>query len=119
MNVAYRCDCMEYMRSLPDKAFDLAVVDPPYGSVLPSSTPPEKWTRFGGRFDRYKESDPDGRRVGSKVRKKNRELGLRPRRGLLHGTFQGLQKPDHLGRQLLPIAPDKVLSGLGQNQHSA
>ena len=25
------CDCMEYMRGLPDKAFDLAIVDPPYG----------------------------------------------------------------------------------------
>ena len=24
-------DCMEYMRSLPDKFFDLAIVDPPYG----------------------------------------------------------------------------------------
>lgn len=24
-------DCMEYMRSLPDNAFDLAIVDPPYG----------------------------------------------------------------------------------------
>ena len=24
-------DCMEYMRTLPDKFFDLAVVDPPYG----------------------------------------------------------------------------------------
>lgn len=31
MNVAYNVDCMEYMRTLPDKAFDLAVVDPPYG----------------------------------------------------------------------------------------
>ena len=30
MNVAYNVDCMEYMRTLPDKAFDLAVVDPPY-----------------------------------------------------------------------------------------
>lgn len=27
----YNMDCMEYMRSLPDKYFDLAVVDPPYG----------------------------------------------------------------------------------------
>ena len=25
------CDCMEYMSTLPDKAFDLAIVDPPYG----------------------------------------------------------------------------------------
>ena len=31
MNVVYNMDCMEYMRTLPDKAFDLAVVDPPYG----------------------------------------------------------------------------------------
>ena len=29
--VAYNLDCMAYMRALPDKAFDLAVVDPPYG----------------------------------------------------------------------------------------
>jgi site-specific DNA-methyltransferase (adenine-specific) len=25
------CDCMEYMATLPDKAFNLAIVDPPYG----------------------------------------------------------------------------------------
>lgn len=30
-SVAYNMDCLEYMKSLPDKAFDLAVVDPPYG----------------------------------------------------------------------------------------
>lgn len=29
--IAINADCMEYMRTLPDKAFDLAVVDPPYG----------------------------------------------------------------------------------------
>lgn len=27
----YNVDCMEYMRTMPDKFFDLAVVDPPYG----------------------------------------------------------------------------------------
>ena len=31
MNIAYNVDCMEYMATLPDNAFDLAVVDPPYG----------------------------------------------------------------------------------------
>ena len=30
-SIAYNMDCMEYMRSLPDNSFDLAVVDPPYG----------------------------------------------------------------------------------------
>ena len=28
----YNMDCMEYMKPLPDNAFDLAIVDPPYGS---------------------------------------------------------------------------------------
>ncbi len=32
-SIAYNIDCMDYMRSLPDKAFDLAVVDPVYGGV--------------------------------------------------------------------------------------
>ena len=31
MNIAYHKDCMDYMRGLPDKAFSLAIVDPPYG----------------------------------------------------------------------------------------
>lgn len=31
MNIAYNMDCLEAMRQMPDKAFDLAVVDPPYG----------------------------------------------------------------------------------------
>lgn len=32
---AYNTDCMDYMRTVPDKAFDLAIADPPYG--LPKS----------------------------------------------------------------------------------
>ena len=27
----YNMDCMEAMRGFPDKFFDLAIVDPPYG----------------------------------------------------------------------------------------
>ena len=30
INIAYNMDCMEAMRKMPDKCFDLAVVDPPY-----------------------------------------------------------------------------------------
>ena len=30
MNIAYNMDCLEAMRKMPDKCFDLAVVDPPY-----------------------------------------------------------------------------------------
>lgn len=31
MNEAFNIDCMEFMRTLPDKAYDWSVVDPPYG----------------------------------------------------------------------------------------
>ena len=30
---AYNIDCLEYMRGLPDKAFTLAIADPPYGLI--------------------------------------------------------------------------------------
>ena len=30
--IAYNMDCMEAMREMPDKAFELAIVDPPYGN---------------------------------------------------------------------------------------
>ena len=31
MNIAYNADCLAAMREMPDNAFDLCVVDPPYG----------------------------------------------------------------------------------------
>ena len=67
MNIAYNMDCMEYMRTQPDKAFDLAVVDPPYGGGGQGFSAKE---RFGGHFDRYRSSGPDGRNVGGEIRKK-------------------------------------------------
>ena len=65
VNVAYNMDCMEYMRSLPDKAFDLAVVDPPYGDGNSQSVHAERerereagYNRFGGWWNRYEEIQP-------------------------------------------------------------
>lgn len=36
-SVVYNVDCLEYMRSLPDKHFDLCIADPPYGLDKKSS----------------------------------------------------------------------------------
>lgn len=47
-SIAYNMDCMEYMRSLPDKAFDLAVVDPPYRNQ--SENQPTKDMRKNGKM---------------------------------------------------------------------
>lgn len=46
MNVAYNMDCMEYMRTLPDKTFDLAVVDPPYRDAV-ENAPTQDMRRNG------------------------------------------------------------------------
>ena len=66
-STAINGDCMDVMREYPDKYFDLAVVDPPYGS---GGCTYVSGTRFGGLFDRYKQDNPDRRQVGGKVRKK-------------------------------------------------
>lgn len=46
LSEVFNVDCMEYMRTLPDKAFDLAVVDPPYFSG------PEKRGYYGQRVSK-------------------------------------------------------------------
>ena len=59
---AFNMDCMEGMKQYPDKYFDLAVVDPPYGDASSQSLNVEReresrkaWNRFGQRFDKYKQ----------------------------------------------------------------
>lgn len=95
---AYNIDCMEYMRSLSDNAFDLAVVDPPYGGGFTEGGGCKGWfskyhqdsgsqnvkverererkrepyNRFGNpgsRFEKYKR-EQNGRDMGEEVRKK-------------------------------------------------
>lgn len=43
--LAYCMDCMEAMREMPDKAFELAIVDPPYGL--------ERFKHGGSHVNRY------------------------------------------------------------------
>lgn len=48
-------DCMDYLRSLPDNAFELAVCDPPYGDANFQTPPRQAMNRDGGGwFSRYK-----------------------------------------------------------------
>lgn len=49
-------DCMEYMAALEDKAFDLAVVDPPYGIDINSSG---RLGHYGGKGKSWDKSIPD------------------------------------------------------------
>ena len=81
-SIALNCDCMEYMRSLPDKVFDLAVVDPPYGGGKQESSKQTESGlhgglgeykgaivgRFGGNFEKYYLGEADDRNGGAAVR---------------------------------------------------
>lgn len=76
----YNMDCMDALRQFPDKFFDLAVVDPPYGGGGASQFcnverelqggaadfEARRRSRFGGRFDRYF-SQQDGRNMGGQI----------------------------------------------------
>lgn len=71
----YNMDCMEGMKEFPDKFFDLAVVDPPYGDASASTSgglrggvadySARKRSRFGGWWASY--DITDGRDVGTEV----------------------------------------------------
>ena len=99
MNIAYNMDCMEAMRQMPDNAFDLAVVDPPYGDALAneswgggtdsgacststrrlrfhggSKNPNDPWNKYlrplAQQLPQERDGSPDRRNVGGEVRKK-------------------------------------------------
>lgn len=70
LNRIYNMDCMEGMKQIPDKYFQLAIVDPPYGGAVTQQSAATStgtklcgggmdWTknprsRFGGIFSKYK-----------------------------------------------------------------
>ena len=48
------CDCMSYMATLPDKYFELAIVDPPYGlgnALVAGGTWSVKYQKKGAAWD--------------------------------------------------------------------
>ena len=62
----HNIDCMEAMKQMPDKAFDLAIVDPPYGIGMDNSNKRTKPSRPNSYTEypdfRYHDSDWDSER---------------------------------------------------------
>ena len=51
LNHFYNMDCMEAMKEIPDKFFDLAIVDPPYGISITDSGRLGKYNKNDNRWD--------------------------------------------------------------------
>lgn len=71
----YNMDCMDGMKEFPDKYFDLAIVDPPYGGGG-SSDAEDTFNgalvgRFGGNFEKYFGKDKRGHMGGGHAKKYN------------------------------------------------
>ena len=102
MNVALNEDCMAVMARYPDKYFDLAVVDPPYGGGELDGG-----KRFGGRFDRYKQNNPDGREMGGKVRKKIVSWDYAPGEDYFAELFRVSKNQIIWGGNYFPLPPTR------------
>jgi site-specific DNA-methyltransferase (adenine-specific) len=70
LNRLYLMDCMDGMAQFPDKFFELAVVDPPYGVGSVTYMPRTRADAFGGYIDKYEITVATldvNQRAGSKV----------------------------------------------------
>ena len=56
---AYNTDCLAYMKSLPDNAFDLLLADPPYGGGFTEGGGCKGW------FSKYHQDEPPKRELGA------------------------------------------------------
>ena len=109
----YNIDCIEYMRTLPDNHFDIAVCDPPYGhgndeSLLGGGA--EVRTAIPAVFPR---TGSIGGGVFEKYHKTLR--GMVPE--ILHTSTDGTGSKEDGGRDITP-PPNTNLSGGGEIRSS-
>lgn len=89
------CDCMEYMKGLPDKAFDLAIVDPPYGTKIGGET--------NGRLGNHK---PFGQR-GFEKAGKNKIVNAK-----VYRVFDDTKPPDEsYFKELFRVSKNQIIWG--------
>ena len=119
----FNCDCVEYMKTLPDNFFDLCIADPPYGDATKDKIGggyfqgrtkvrgeiqeilPTNWKRFSGGTwaERYRKpimptegDSPDTPAWGGGGR--NTQMGCRARRRVFQGNVSRVAQSDYMGR---------------------
>lgn len=98
MNIAYNTDCLEAMREMKDKEFDLAVVDPPYGNGNDET----EYNRFTptGHFQRY----------GSQAKVERRGCGWATKYGNRIVSWD-VAPPDEYFEQLFRVSKNQIIWG--------
>ena len=87
-------DCMDYMAGLPDKAFELAIVDPPYGINVNMNAGRKKSDASPKRDKKqWDDKTPDGKYFSE--------------------LFRVSKKSDYLGRKLLYFTTYRCVGILG------
>ena len=116
----YNMDCMDGMKQFPDKYFDLAIVDPPYGDGGGQWKRQDK-SRFGGVFDRYRkngiprESVSEWAEHGRASSAKKSFRGTQPRsKTILKNCFVS-HVTKLFGGQLLQFTANALLFDMAQN----
>lgn len=74
----FMLDCIEGMKKFPDKYFDIAIVDPPYGDGTIGKFKSANGSNFGGNFDKYKPREKSGGGYYKKYGKKQIDWDVAP-----------------------------------------
>lgn len=113
----YNMDCMDGMKEFPDKFFDLAIVDPPYGG---GGSPDAEDTfngalvgRFGGAFEKYFGNDKRGHMGGGHTKRYNyRHWDISPDKEYFDELFRISKNQIIWGGQLLQPAADTLFHNM-------
>lgn len=95
----FNTDCLDYMRSLPDKHFDLAIADPPYGISAVSVEP-------------WKQSvcNPRGKRLRNRIRQGSGKLKNRAIQNM-DSDFDFSPPTDEFFQELFRISKNQIIWG--------
>ena len=90
----YNMDCMEAMKQMPDKAFDLAIVDPPYG------------IKIGGESGKIGGDKPFGKR-GFAKKGPNKKVDA-----TVYHCFDDIKPPDEIYfQEVIRVSKQQVVFG--------
>lgn len=103
-------DCMDYLRSLPDNAFNLAVCDPPFGNALTEG----EHRNQRGRFSRYNSVSRTGGTWASKYGTNIKEWDVAPHAQYFAELFRVSENQIIWGGQLFWSATYAVLPCMAQ-----